>query len=362
MGEISLDDLGLSFGTDKSSWGHDYLRFYEDYFRKFRRENIVFLEIGVAGGASLRVWRSYFSQAKIIGADINPESLRFRGNGISIEILDQSSIEDLTKLAINYGPFDIVIDDGSHMWEHQIVSLKTLFPFLKNGGIYVVEDLQTNFGSMQDRFRGVSEISCFDYLKRLAEIRVGNEQIDLSKEKDVFAKSYAGQMKNIIFYQKACLLIKGKAGKEFDAPLRAEDSEPACPISILAHIGAYGDRTCDCSTVRGRGASQNIQGFSILSDDVDLRKGLSYRALSPDKAWTNWMPLGKFVGQRGARQDLHGFSLRLSEDCRRLYKLEFIGAFRNTLEYVAVNDGEDCVSAADGSALYGMQIVLQKRT
>jgi hypothetical protein len=91
----SLDDLGLSFGTDKSSWGHDYLRFYEPYFGTLRETEIRFLEIGVAGGASLRVWEEYFPKAKVIGADINPAAKVFARDRISTEIVDQSKTEDL---------------------------------------------------------------------------------------------------------------------------------------------------------------------------------------------------------------------------------------------------------------------------
>jgi RHS repeat-associated protein len=70
---MTLDEIGLKFGTDKSSIYHNYLSFYERFFERYRDEPIKLLEIGVAGGASLAMWNEYFPQALIVGADIDPE-------------------------------------------------------------------------------------------------------------------------------------------------------------------------------------------------------------------------------------------------------------------------------------------------
>ena len=135
------------------------LEFYEAYFAPMRDKKITLLEIGVFGGASLRTWQEYFPRAKIIGADIDPRAKKFERERIRVKILDQSNIDHLTSLAISCGPFDIIIEDGSHMWEHQITSLRTLFPFLKDDGIYIVEDLQTNYGSLAKQYKGVATYS-----------------------------------------------------------------------------------------------------------------------------------------------------------------------------------------------------------
>src|SRR5579859_423149 len=152
----SLDAIGLKHRTDKSSRGHDYLNFYETYFAPMRGEKLNILEIGIFNGASLSTWAEYFPRANIVGADINPATKRFERKGIAVEILDQSDIEQLVQVAVKHGPFDIIIEDGSHMWEHQITSLRTLFPFVRNNGIYIVEDLQTNY---RESYRGVASIT-----------------------------------------------------------------------------------------------------------------------------------------------------------------------------------------------------------
>lgn len=166
-----LDAIGLKHGTDKASSDHDYLNFYEIFLSPLRDERMTVLEIGVFNGASLKTWEEYFPHATIIGADILPLTKRFERNRTTIEILDQSNVEELTRLAVQHGPFDIIIEDGSHMWEHQITSLRILFPFLKNDGLYIVEDLQTNYGLMEPHYRGVASQTCMSYLKAWADLR-----------------------------------------------------------------------------------------------------------------------------------------------------------------------------------------------
>ena len=143
----SLDEIGLKHGTDKASTGHDYLNFLEPFFSRMRDKPIRLLEIGVHRGASLRTWAEYFPNAEIVGVDVLPWCKRYEGGRVTVELADQSNIEHLTPIGVARGPFDIIVEDGSHLWEHQVTSLKTLFPFLKDGGFYVAEDLQTNYGS-----------------------------------------------------------------------------------------------------------------------------------------------------------------------------------------------------------------------
>jgi hypothetical protein len=111
----------FEYRTDKASSGHNYLDFYETFFAPLRHKQLTnLLEIGVFEGASRKTWPEYFPNSKIIGADIFPEARRFERDRVIIEVLDQSNIDDLTRLSLKHGPFDLVIEDGSHMWEHQI--------------------------------------------------------------------------------------------------------------------------------------------------------------------------------------------------------------------------------------------------
>ena len=139
--ETGLEMLGRREVTDKSYYVHNYLSKYEHFLKKFRDERFTLLELGVFEGASERMWRDYFQQARIIGVDIDPRCKQYEGGRIQIEIADLGDIETLKRLR-EYRPA-IIIDDASHLWSHQIKALFTLFDALPSGGIYILEDMET---------------------------------------------------------------------------------------------------------------------------------------------------------------------------------------------------------------------------
>lgn len=147
---FNLEKLGLMFGTDKAV-GHYYLSHYKRHFRPFKFKKINLLEIGVGGykqnnygGHSLRMWKSYFLVGHIFAIDIYDKAPL---QETRISIFKGSQIDELflNKVLAKIGDLDIIIDDGSHINEHVITSFKLLFPKLKNGGIYVIEDIQTSY-------------------------------------------------------------------------------------------------------------------------------------------------------------------------------------------------------------------------
>lgn len=126
-------------------WMH-YFPIYEQALRRFRGRPVTMLEIGVSHGGSLQMWRHYFGRrSTIVGIDINPRVESLASEGIAIHIGDQSDPAFLAELGRKYGPFDIVLDDGSHQPVHQIASVEHLWPFVADGGVYIVEDLHTNY-------------------------------------------------------------------------------------------------------------------------------------------------------------------------------------------------------------------------
>ncbi len=363
----SLDEIGVKFGTDKSSIHHDYLTFYERYFNKFQKKEIKLLEIGILGGASLATWENYFINAKIIGADIDKTTLRFSRSRVSIEIIDQSNIEDLVRVGMKHGPFDIIIEDGSHFWEHQITTLKTLFPFVKNNGIYIIEDLRTNYGKkMEIIYRGVSNITCMDYLKKLVDLRVADAEIDISAEEDPFLRTYGRAMRSITFYRRMCLIEKIMPDTQSEylvigSPyIDISRDQDFLPLIVRAHIGNYGDFENERGCIGPLKIGHNIQGFSIFPPE-DLACELAYRARLADGAWTDWASKGKFVGTMGKSENLTGFSIRLEEQDRKKFGLEAIGKFSGSSDLVVAHDGEDCVPTSEGGVLSGMQVVLRAK-
>jgi demethylmacrocin O-methyltransferase len=110
------------------------------YFDDIRSEKLKILEIGVKLGYSVKMWKKYFYNSKICGIDID-NLKKFEEERIHIEQGDQRDPDFLNRISGLYGPFDIVIDDGSHINEDIQKSFDCLFPLLKPGGLYIVEDL-----------------------------------------------------------------------------------------------------------------------------------------------------------------------------------------------------------------------------
>src|SRR5206468_2698928 len=101
-----------------------------------RRKPVNLLEIGVGGeadtnygGQSLRMWKSFFRKGRIVGIDIY-DKRHFSTDRIDIRVCDQTDAVSLRNLSEEYGGFDIIIDDGSHINEHVIATFHTLFPLL----------------------------------------------------------------------------------------------------------------------------------------------------------------------------------------------------------------------------------------
>ncbi len=139
-----LDELGIKYGTDKSSRGHGYLNVYEKYLSEFKDKPISFMEIGMLHGASVNVWQDYFTQAKLYGVDCRKNRLRQDGRVKSFWA-NQANREHLEKIVQETGLIDIIVDDGGHQMSQQQISLGFLFPYIKSNGLYIIEDLHTSW-------------------------------------------------------------------------------------------------------------------------------------------------------------------------------------------------------------------------
>ena len=140
-----LNEIGLKHDTDKASEVHDYLKKYQKYLPFERPDELKILEIGVLDGASTRTWKDYYYKSQIIGIDINPDCKKYEEERITIEIGSQIDGEFLKKVVDKYGPFDMILDDGSHVNSHVIYSFEQLWGSVKSQGVYVVEDTATSY-------------------------------------------------------------------------------------------------------------------------------------------------------------------------------------------------------------------------
>ncbi len=200
----NLNQLARVHGTDK--WGkHWYTQHYQRYFASWRRRSLKILEIGVGGyddtseGAhSLRMWKSFFPNAQVVGIDL------FDKSGLSeprIDVLqcDQTDAKRLGEISARYGGFDIVIDDGSHLNQHVIETFNILFPLLKSPGFYCIEDLQTAYWPGWGAVPGATSM---DYLQQLTHC------VNQAERPGYTPNAFDLSIVEIAFFHNLCILRK----------------------------------------------------------------------------------------------------------------------------------------------------------
>lgn len=145
--------LGRTFNTDKSPYNvishrHPYTAVYSMLFSPFKGRAIRFAEIGVAGGASARLWDAYFthSDTRIEMFDRDADFLKhadeITSERVHCSLMDVQKEGDIQRaLQEQGGDYDVIIDDSTHGFEDQIRIVKEAFPLLKPGGILIVEDV-----------------------------------------------------------------------------------------------------------------------------------------------------------------------------------------------------------------------------
>ena len=153
--QCNLDALGEKYNPSKRF--HDYLKHYSTHLRDRREDVKKILEIGVQTDRSVNMWREYFPNAVIHGLDIDPKCKSFESDRIRIHIADQGNRVSLEKVLGEIGKdFDLIIDDGSHIPKHQILSFKLLYPALSSHGMYVLEDTGPYIGDK--RFKVIKSL------------------------------------------------------------------------------------------------------------------------------------------------------------------------------------------------------------
>jgi hypothetical protein len=126
-------------------WSH-YFDIYERHFNRFRNKAPLVLEIGVAKGGSLAMWKDYFgADSRVVGIDIDPDCRAHAGPGIDVRIGSQDDERFLRELVVEFGAPDVVIDDGSHMMSHVTKTFSILYPLVDPNGVYLVEDMHTAY-------------------------------------------------------------------------------------------------------------------------------------------------------------------------------------------------------------------------
>lgn len=191
-------------------WLH-YFDIYNRHFERFRDKEAVILEIGIFQGGSLQMWKNYFgSKAKIYGVDINPQCKEFEEENISILIGSQSDREFLRELKKSIPPIDILIDDGGHTMQQQIVTFEELFSHIKENGVYLCEDLHTSYWKAYGG--GYKRNGTFiEYSKNFVDYINAFH----SKHKSLAVNRFTETVDSIHYYDSVLVLEKKKRGKPF---------------------------------------------------------------------------------------------------------------------------------------------------
>ncbi len=152
----NLTELADRFGSDKGSSKHRYTELYHMLFHPWRDRPITFLEMGLFIGGpehgksadrvtrdlpSIRMWLEFFDKADIHGLDVSDFSW-FHHDRFTFHRCDMDDRANIAAARAVMPEFDIIIDDASHASHHQQNGFLELFPRLRPGGLYIIEDLR----------------------------------------------------------------------------------------------------------------------------------------------------------------------------------------------------------------------------
>lgn len=145
-----LDGIADKYGTDKRILCHGYTRAYEKLFLPIRNNVKNVIEAGICDGASLKSWRDYFPNATIHGLDVEQKAVDSVAGEERVKAHLMSSCDASYWASLDFKA-DIIIDDGSHVVEDQMVMLRLAWNSLKPGGYYVIEDTHSSFFDVYKR-------------------------------------------------------------------------------------------------------------------------------------------------------------------------------------------------------------------
>ncbi|MBT8410545.1 MAG: class I SAM-dependent methyltransferase [Octadecabacter sp.] len=151
----------------KSLKWETYFHVYDRLLAPYVGKEITFVEIGILNGGSLFMWREFFGpQARIVGLDFNPLAERWREYGFEIHIGSQSDVAFWKETLPKIGPIDVLLDDGGHMFDQQIITCEQVLPSIRDGGLLVVEDTHTSY---MKGFGAPHRHSFIDYAKNICD-------------------------------------------------------------------------------------------------------------------------------------------------------------------------------------------------
>lgn len=191
-------------------WRH-YFEIYQRHFEKFVGQEVHVLEIGVYSGGGLALWQHYFGpKCRLYGVDILEACKSFETESTKIYIGDQSDRDFWKRIRAQVPRIDIVIDDGSHFPEHQIVSMQELLPHVAPGGVYLCEDIYRHHNDFYDFVSGMT-----NQLNELGKAKPGSDDF----HEGMMPNSFQRDIHSLHLYPQVAVIEKASVPvSEFKAP------------------------------------------------------------------------------------------------------------------------------------------------
>ena len=171
----------------------NYFYIYDDLLKKYFNKKITFVEVGIASGGSLFMWKKFFKEnARIIGIDFNPSAKKWEKYGFEIYIGNQSSSNFWKKFYEKVGKIDVLIDDGGHTNEQQLCTFLNSYKNINNDGLMLFEDTHASYMS---EFGNPSKYSFINFCKNI---------LDMQNQKSISKKinyNYLNKIHKIDFFQ-----------------------------------------------------------------------------------------------------------------------------------------------------------------
>lgn len=185
-----------------------YFEAYDRFFQKYRGKNVTILEIGVNKGGSLQMWKKYFNtsnnKVQVYGIDIDPACKMLEEENIEIFIGSQEDREFLKNVKKRIGKVDILIDDGGHTMNQQIVTFEELFDLVDEEGIYLCEDTHTSY---MERYGGEYRGTTFiEYSKNFIDL----VHVQYSETDELARNKYSDEIKFITYCDSMVFIEKKK--------------------------------------------------------------------------------------------------------------------------------------------------------
>jgi hypothetical protein len=168
----SYETLHLNKKGKVSDKWSSYFEIYDKLLTERRHKSGDLLEIGVQNGGSLEIWAEYFKDFRTItGCDIDEKcrQLKFADQRIHLVIDDATNPTSIPRLLKLSDGWNIIVDDGSHLPFDIIRSFLLLFPLLRPGGIYIIEDTHVCYGDVPGG-SVINPLSIFQFFKQLTDI------------------------------------------------------------------------------------------------------------------------------------------------------------------------------------------------